>query len=143
MDADGLFVHGSLREGGRDHAWLQRTRPEGRTRAWAPGRLFHLPQLKAAALVPGPIPGALPPGPGWVVGDFVGYADPEDLDAALANLDPLEGLDQGRTERRLLPVLLDSGHTYVAWVYAHPEDRLPRLEREGVELTQGDWAAYL
>ena len=41
--ADGLFVYGTLREGGSSHAWLMRTHPEGLTRAWVAGRLFHLP----------------------------------------------------------------------------------------------------
>ena len=39
--------------------------------------------------------------------------------------------------------LLASGHRYQAWVYVFPEDRLPRLELEGVELPEGDWIAYL
>jgi len=40
-------------------------------------------------------------------------------------------------------VLLDSGHRYEAWVYVFPEDRLPRLEHEAVELPFGDWGEYL
>jgi hypothetical protein len=40
-------------------------------------------------------------------------------------------------------VLLDSGHTYAAWTYLFPEERLVRLEREAVELPGGDWAPYL
>lgn len=142
MDADGIFVYGPLREGGRHHAWMSRTHPAGITPASAPGRLFHLPLAGFPAMIPGPIPDALPPSPGWVVGNFVGYEDEEDLEAALANLDQLEGVAEEQFERRLLPVLLDSGQTYVAWVYIFPPDRLLRLEREGVELANGDWAPY-
>lgn len=142
MEADGIFVYGLLREGGRHRAWLARTQPAGTTRAWAPGRLFHLPLAAAPAMIAGPIPADLPPSAGWVVGDFVGYEDEEDLDAALANLDQLEGVAEDQFERRLLPVLLDSGQTYVAWVYVFAVDRLLRMEREGVELANGDWAPY-
>jgi gamma-glutamylcyclotransferase (GGCT)/AIG2-like uncharacterized protein YtfP len=143
MEADGLFVYGTLREGGPNHAWLKRTHPAGVTAAWAPGRLFQLPEASFPAMVPGPIPPSLPPGPGWVVGEFVGYEDEADLDAALTDLDTLEGVADDLFERRLLPVLLASGQTYVAWVYLFPLDRVVRLEREGVELTEGDWGSFL
>lgn len=143
MEADGLFVYGTLREGGAHHAWLKRTHPAGLTAAWAPGRLFHLPDAGFPAMIPGPIPPALPPAPGWVVGEFVGYEDEADLDAALTDLDTLEGVAEELFERRLLPVLLTSGQTYVAWVYVFPVDRVGRLEREGVELPFGDWEGYL
>lgn len=162
IEADGIFVYGTLREGGRYRPWLDRTSPQGTTPAWAPGRLFHLPggSLSASgasartrersidgagfpAMVAGPIPGILPPSTGWVRGEFVGYEDEADLEAALENLDQLEGVAEDLFERRLLPVLLDSGAHYVAWVYVFPADRLPRLEREGIELADGDWAGYL
>ncbi len=143
MDADGLFILGPLCEGGAQHAWLKRTGFEGLCGAWTPGRLFHLAEVHAPALVPGPIPESLPPGPGWVVGEFVGYDDAETLEAAVENLDALEGTTEDRTERRLLPVLLEGGQVYKAWSWVHPEDRLPRLEREGLELKSGDWKDYL
>lgn len=142
MDSDGLFVYGSLREGGSRHAWLRRTHPEGLTRAWVPGRLFHLPE-GFPALVPGPEPVTQPPNPGWVVGDFVGYEDPADLEAALADLDALEGVEEDRFDRVLLPVLLEGGHRYLAWTYVFHVERLPRLERHAIELLDGDWARYL
>lgn len=94
-------------------------------------------------MLAGPIPASVPPGPGWVVGEFVGYEDDEDLLAALQDLDQLEGVGDELFERRLLPLLLENGQTFVAWVYVFPEDRRTRLEREGVELPQGDWASYL
>jgi gamma-glutamylcyclotransferase (GGCT)/AIG2-like uncharacterized protein YtfP len=78
-----------------------------------------------------------------VVGEFVGYEDERALENALQDLDQLEDVEGGLYERRVLPVLLDSGHRYEAWVYVFPEDRLPRLEREGVELPDGDWRDYL
>ncbi|BDU75049.1 gamma-glutamylcyclotransferase family protein [Mesoterricola sediminis] len=143
MEPDGLFVYGTLREGGRHHRWLLRTHPEGTIGAFAPGRLFHLPAHGYPALVPGEDPGGDPPGPGWVRGVFVGYEDADALASAVADLDPLEGADTGLFERIALPVVLDSGHRYAAWAYVFPADRLPRLEREAVELPSGDWKAYL
>jgi gamma-glutamylcyclotransferase (GGCT)/AIG2-like uncharacterized protein YtfP len=140
--ADGLFVYGTLREGGSNHAWLLRTHPEGLTAAWVAGRLFHL-AAGYPALVSCPEPAAPAPGPGWVRGDFVGYEDEVDLDSALADLDPLEGVEEGLFTRELLPVTLEGGQRYQAWVYLFHVERLPRLEREAVEVSSGDWAAYL
>jgi len=142
VEADGLFVYGTLREGGSNHAWLQRTHPEGLTRAWVAGRLFHLP-AGYPALVPGPEPEAPPPSAGWVRGDFVGYEDAAELESALADLDPLEGVEEGLFTREVLPVVLEGGHRYHAWVYVFHVERLPRLEREAVEVQDGDWAPYL
>lgn len=143
MDSDGLFVYGTLRLGGSNHAWLKRTNPVGHTRAYAPGRLFHLPGTGLAAMVPGAVPTTLPPGPGWVHGEFIGYEDEEGLESALDNLDQLEGVAEGHFERTMVPVLLESGQTYAAWAYVFPVERLLRLEREGVELLDGDWSGYL
>jgi len=143
VNADGLFVYGSLRPGGERHRWLQRTGPEGLCRAWCAGRLFHLPDAGYPALVPTEEPEGPPPGPGWVTGDFAGYEDEAALDAALADLDPLEGVEEGLFARRALAVVLDSGHRFVAWAYVFPEDRLGTLERRAVELPGGDWSDYL
>lgn len=142
MDSDGLFVYGTLREGGSNHGWLLRTHPEGLTRAWVAGRLFQLP-AGYPALVPGPEPSEPPPGKGWVRGDFVGYEDAEELESALADLDPLEGVEEGLFSREILPVVLDGGQRYRAWVYMFHVERLPRLQREAVEIGGGDWEAYL
>lgn len=142
IEVDGLFVYGTLREGGTNHAWLKRTDPEGITRAWTPGRLFHLPDGEPA-LVPRAEAPEPPPGPGWVRGDFVGYGDEADLAAALADLDGLLGVEEGRFSREILPVALEGGHRYRAWVHVFPVERLPRLEKEAVELPDGDWTAYL
>lgn len=141
MHADGLFVHGPLREGGAQHRWLQRTRPEGLCRAWVPGRLFHLPEAGLPALLPGEIPPALPPGAGWVLGDFVGYGDEAELQAALSDLDALATEAGG--EARLLPVLLEGGATYTAWAWTFPVEQAARLEKEALEVPGGDWAAWL
>jgi gamma-glutamylcyclotransferase (GGCT)/AIG2-like uncharacterized protein YtfP len=135
VEADGLFVYGSLRAGGRGHGWVQRTAPVGLTPARAQGRLFHLPAAGFPAMVPGP--GA------WVLGEFIGYEDEAALASALQDLDQVEDVEGGLFQRQLLPVWLDSGHCYQAWAYVFPADRLPQLEREGVELLGGDWAAYL
>jgi gamma-glutamylcyclotransferase (GGCT)/AIG2-like uncharacterized protein YtfP len=143
MEADGLFVYDGLREGGRSHGWIQRTDPDGLTAAFTPGRLFHLPATGSAALVPIPEPGPAPPGPGWVAGEFIGYGDENALNNALEDLDQLQDVEGELFERRLLPVHLDSGHRYLAWVYVFPEDRLHRLEKEAIELTGGDWRDYL
>lgn len=142
MVSDGLFVYGTLREGGTHHAWLLRTHPEGLTGAWVAGRLFHLP-AGYPALVPGPEPAAPPPGPGWVRGEFLGYEDDQDLESALADLDPLEGVEEDLFSREILPVILEGGQRYQAWVYLFHVERLPRLERDAVELPDGDWASYL
>ena len=142
MNSDGLFVYGTLREGGSNHAWLLRTHPQGLTPARVAGRLFHLP-AGYPALVPTAEPAEPPPGPGWVVGDFVGYDDEDDLESALADLDPLEGVEEGLFTREILPVRLEGGQRYHAWVYVFHVERLPRLEREAVELPDGDWADYL
>ena len=143
MEADGIFVYGSLRPGGARHRWVLRTDPAGLIGAHAPGRLFHLPEAGFPALVPQPEPETQPPGPGWVAGEFVGYEDEEALLAAIQDLDQVEDVDGDLYERRLLPVVLDSGHRYHAWTYVFPEDRLPRLEREAVELEGGDWSRFL
>lgn len=142
MDADGLFVYGTLREGGSNHAWLLRTHPEGLTRAWVAGRLFHL-AAGYPALVAVPEPETPAPGPGWVRGDFVGYEDGGDLDGALADLDPLEGVEEGLFTREILPVTLEGGLRYLAWAYVFHVERLPRLEREAIEVPSGDWASYV
>ena len=143
MDADGIFVYGSLREGGRNHGWLQRTAPEGLTGAFAAGRLFHLPSAGFPAMVATGEPTEGPPGSGWVTGEFAGYEDEAALACALEDLDQLEDVAGDLFQRVLLPVVLASGHRYEAWAYVFPADRLPRLEREGVELPSGDWNAYL
>jgi gamma-glutamylcyclotransferase (GGCT)/AIG2-like uncharacterized protein YtfP len=140
--ADGLFVYGTLREGGSNHAWLKRTHPEGSTGGWVAGRLFHLP-AGYPALVPQPAPDLSPPGSGWVRGEFVGYEDEADLESALADLDPLEGVEEGLFSREILPVVLDGGLAYRAWVYVFHVERLPILERDAIELPSGDWSSYL
>ena len=142
IPADGLFVYGTLREGGSRHAWLMRTHPQGLTRAWMAGRLFHLP-AGYPALVPGLEPGSPPPGHGWVRGDFVGYDDEQELDSAVSDLDPLEGVEEGLFAREIQPVVLEGGLRFQAWAYVFHVERLPRLEREVVEVPGGDWGSYL
>lgn len=141
--ADGLFVYGTLRSGGRNHGWIRRTHPEGSTSANTAGRLFQLPGVSFPAMVPAAEPAAPPPGPGWVVGEFIGYEDAASLEGAVQDLDPLEDVEGGLFERRLLPVILDRGQRYLAWIYVFPEDRLARLERDAVEVPGGDWKRYL
>ena len=143
MEADGIFVYGPLRTGGNEHAWLDRTGPEGCCRAWIAGRLFHVPMGNFPALIAGQEPGAPPPGPGWVAGEFFGYEDGVTLEAALADLDQLKNVEGGLYVRRVLPILLDSGGRYGAWVYLFESDRLLQLERQAMELPSGDWSAYL
>jgi gamma-glutamylcyclotransferase (GGCT)/AIG2-like uncharacterized protein YtfP len=143
MEADGIFVYGPLRTGGKQHAWLDRTGPQGFCRAWVAGRLFHLPLGNFPALVAGIEPGTTPPGPGWVMGEFFGYAEEAELDAAMADLDQLQDVEGGLFVRRTLPVILDSGDRYGAWIHVFDSDRLLQLERQAVELPNGDWSAYL
>lgn len=143
MEADGLFVYGPLRRGGKQHAWLERTDPQGFCRAWIAGRLFHLPMPGFPALIAGPELETTPPGPGWVEGEFVGYGDEAELDSALADLDQLQDVEGGLFVRCVLPIVLDSGLRYGAWVHLFEADRLLQLERQAVELPQGDWASYL
>ena len=78
-----------------------------------------------------------------MVGEFIGYEDEVELESALDNLDQLEGVTEGRFERTMVPVLLENGQTYAAWAYVFPVERLSRLEREGLELLDGDWGGYL
>ena len=73
----------------------------------------------------------------------MGYEEEEDLESALADLDPLEGVEEGLFSREILPVTLEGGQHYQAWVYVFHVERLPRLQREAVELTTGDWLPYL
>ncbi|MDR3672985.1 MAG: gamma-glutamylcyclotransferase [Holophaga sp.] len=143
MGPDGLFVYDSLRTGGQRHRWIACTDPAGVTSAWVAGRLFHLPSAGFPALVPAEEPTSPVPGLGWVTGEFIGYEDEQALETAMQDLDQLADVEGGLFERRLLPVVLDSGHRYLAWVYVFDEDRLPRLEREAVELPGGDWGDYL
>ena len=143
MEADGLFVYGPLRRGGKQHAWLDRTEPQGYCGAWVAGRLFHLPMANAPALVASVEPDTPPPGLGWVVGEFFGYADVADLECALADLDQLQDVEGGLFVRRVLPIILDSGDRYGAWIHVFESDRLLQLERQAVELPSGDWSAYL
>lgn len=143
MEMDGLFLHGRLREGGPDHRWLARTHPQGACRAWTPGRLFHLGDSLEAALVPCPPPEAPPPGSGWVVGEFVGYEDSTSLHQAVENLDALLGAQEERYSRAPIVVMLEGGQIYKAWAWVFHVERLPRLEREAVEIQDGDWSPYL
>ena len=69
------------------------------------------------------------------------YGDEAGLSQALADLDALATEAGG--EARLLPVLLEGGATYTAWVWAFPVEQLPRLEKEALEVPGGDWAAWL
>jgi hypothetical protein len=73
----------------------------------------------------------------------VGYEDALSLDSALADLDPLEGVEEGLFAREILLVILEGGHRYQAWTYLFHVERLPRLEREAAELESGDWSPYL
>jgi gamma-glutamylcyclotransferase (GGCT)/AIG2-like uncharacterized protein YtfP len=143
MEPDGIFVYGPLCAGGRQHVWLERTAPEGSCRAWVPGRLFHLPAGGFPAVVAGPEPESPPPGPGWVAGEFVSYGDEGELYAALADLDQVQDVEGDLFTRHVLPVRLESGLRYTAWVYLFEADRLLKLEREAVELPGGDWTTYL
>jgi hypothetical protein len=93
--------------------------------------------------MPCPPPQTAPPGPGWVVGEFVGYEDPESLQQAVENLDSLLGIEEGRSLRLPVPVLLEGGQVYKAWAWVFHVERLPRLEREAVEILDGDWSPYL
>jgi hypothetical protein len=73
----------------------------------------------------------------------VGYGDEQDLAEALADLDALAGVEEGHFSRAILPVVLEGGHRYQAWVHLFHVERLPRLEREALELPGGDWTPYL
>jgi gamma-glutamylcyclotransferase (GGCT)/AIG2-like uncharacterized protein YtfP len=78
-----------------------------------------------------------------VRGEFAGYEDEADLEAALADLDALEGVEEDLFTRAPLSVVLEGGHRYRAWAYVFHVERLPRLEREAVEILDGDWTPYL
>jgi hypothetical protein len=58
-------------------------------------------------------------------------------------VDALEGVEEGLFSREIRPVVLEGGQHYLAWVYLFHVERLPRLEREAVEIQGGDWEPYL
>ncbi len=78
-----------------------------------------------------------------MVGEFVGYEDLESLEQASENLDALMGAEEERNLRAPVPVILEGGQVYKAWAWVFHVERLPRLEREAVEIPDGDWSPYL
>ena len=58
------------------------------------------------------------------------------LSVAVRRLSPSAASDAG------VPVRLEGHLRYGAWAWLFPEDRLPRLEREAIEVPDGDGSAY-
>ncbi len=107
-----VFVYGTLKRGGSNHVFLARQRYLGEART-APGfTLYSLGDYPGMVRAPGDTTGVT--GELWVVDD-----------SCLAELDRLEGLDEGLYERIdvvLAPnPLAPSAQTYL---YARPHDGL-------------------
>lgn len=125
-----IAVYGTLRSGGRNHPRLKRHRHRSHGTASVRGRLVDL----------GTYPGLLPPvDPDERV--TVELVELIDLDAALADLDHLEGASwppeqDDRYHRRLVTVMQPDGSESIAWCYRYlwPVD-------EAVPIPSGDWFA--
>lgn len=107
-----LFVYGTLKRGGGNHAFLAGQRFLGEART-APGyTLYSLGDFPGMVRAPGDTAGVT--GELWVVDD-----------ACLAELDELEGLDEGHYER--IDVILAPNHlasSAQTYLYLRPHDGL-------------------
>jgi len=110
-----VFVYGTLKRGGTNHAYLARQRFLGKART-APGfALFSLGDYPGMVHMPGDTAGVT--GELWMVDD-----------TCLAELDRLEGVDEGLYERSDIPLApnpqASSAQTYL---YLRPHHGLPPL----------------
>lgn len=107
-----VFVYGTLKRGGSNHAFLAHQRYLGDART-APGfTLYSLGDFPGMVRAPGDTAGVT--GELWVVDD-----------GCLAELDRLEGLDEGLYER--IDVILAPNHLATSaqtYLYARPNDGL-------------------
>ncbi len=108
-----VFLYGTLKRGGSNHAFVARQRFLGPARTVPGFTLYSLGDYPGMVRAPGDTAGVA--GELWVVDD-----------ACLAELDKLEGVDEGHYERHdvvLAPNhLASSAQTYL---YARPHDGLP------------------
>lgn len=129
MQADKLFVYGTLRRGYSLHEHLAEGSSRFVGRGRIKGRLYDL----------GEYPGAIPvDAPGEeIAGELYQLGDPE---RQLPKLDELEEFDPAKPEqslfvRRLADVDLDNGQRVKAWVYF-----LPRRPGKARLIAGGDYA---
>lgn len=110
-----VFVYGTLKRGGSNHAFLAGQRYLGDART-APGfTLYSLGDYPGMVRAPGDTTGVT--GELWVVDD-----------GCLAELDRLEGLDEGLYER--IDVILAPNHLAASaqtYLYARPHHGLPPI----------------
>ena len=81
-----------------------------------------------------------------VVGEIMTFPDPA---RTLAAFDELEGVDPAAPDASLYARVvrdaqpLDGGPPVRCWMYLAPPDRLPRIQRHGIRVPDGDWAAFI
>lgn len=110
-----LFVYGTLKRGGSNHAFLAGQKFLGEARTQAGFTLYSVGDYPGMVRAPGDTAGVT--GELWVVDD-----------ACLAELDRLEGLDEGLYERA--DILLQPNPIAAAaqaYLYLRPHQGLPRL----------------
>ena len=149
-----MFVYGTLKRGGRYHAYCRGGRMGAEARV--EGILYDLPEGYPAIVVPehavlavgtgDPIadarearrltrPGLAGPGSPTVHGELYTFDDPAERLPALDELEEFSPMDPSSPYRRVLvPVKPDGGGVTLAWAYAA---RRPR----GTRLPGGRWPA--
>lgn len=106
MNAAGLFVYGTLKEGGSNFHRVQPVVTESRKGCWVMGDLYNL----------GPYPALVTPGAARIYGELL---QSNALDEMLRITDALEG-----DEYKRVPVQVydDAGGEYPAWTYCYAHD---------------------
>ncbi len=126
-----FFVYGTLMRGECNHAVAARHGLESVRAGWVLGALFDTgagyPAMRPAA------------DDSRVQGEVL---VPQDLEAAMREMDELEGYsgdgaDDNLYERRLIEVTLDGGGTCVAWTYVYAQE-LPVQAR----IASGSWRQW-
>jgi gamma-glutamylcyclotransferase (GGCT)/AIG2-like uncharacterized protein YtfP len=130
-----FFVYGTLRPGGRHHAWALRGRTTSEEAARLPGaELYEGPGYPYAV--------AAPPGEGGVHGELV-HPHPAHYAEVLATLDRLEGYRAGAPdnhyERVAVHVLRADGSPVRAWTYLAAATLAATLRTSGTRIPGGAW----
>lgn len=112
-----VFVYGTLKRGGRNHAQMSGGRFVGPARTQSGWALHDLGSY------PGMVPA--PDAPEGIVGELWEISDP-----LLAKLDRFEGVHEGLYRRETLALAEPTGTTAFAYVYLRPLDGHRRLGAE-------------